>query len=67
MNNSWQLIYSSPYNYQVELAKAVLSNHDIESVILNRKDSAYLIGEFELYVLPEDVLRAKQIINKENL
>jgi len=67
MNNSWQLVYSSPYNYQVELAKAVLSNHDIESVILNQKDSAYLFGEFELYVLPEDVLRAKQIINKENL
>jgi len=67
MNNSWQLVYSSPYNYQVELTKAVLLNHDIESVILNQRDSAYLFGEFELYVLPEDVLRAKQIINKENL
>jgi len=67
MNNNWQLVYSSPYNYQVEFTKAVLFDHDIESVILNQKDSLYLIGEFNLYVLHEDVLRAKQIINKENL
>lgn len=67
MKSNWNLVYSSPYSYKVELIKAVLLNQGIESVILNQKDSAYLFGEFELYVLPEDVLRAKQIINNENL
>ena len=67
MNSNWQIVYSASYIHQVELIKAVLLNHDIESVILNQKDSAYLFGEYNLYVHPDDVLIAKQIINKESL
>lgn len=53
--------------HKVEIVQAVLKDAGIESVIMNKKDSAYLFGELELYVQADDVLKAKQIINKESL
>lgn len=67
MTDNWQMIYSSQLLYKVEIVKAVLENSDIESVIVNRKDSLYHVGEIELYVKYDDVLRAKQIIYREKL
>lgn len=61
------MIYSSPLQYKVEIAKAVLEDSEIESVIVNLKDSLYHFGEIELYVQFDDVLRAKQIIYKGKL
>jgi len=44
------------------MLKALLEEEEITSVVINKKDSAYvLIGEVELYVKPEDVIRAKMI------
>jgi cytidylate kinase len=67
MEENWQIIYSSTFQYKVEIAKAVLEDADIESVIVNKKDSAYLFGDIELYVHADNVLRARQIINREEL
>lgn len=67
MEENWQKIYSSAYEHKLEIVKAVLEDEGIRSVIMNKKDSAYLFGELELYVHPDDVLKAKQIINKESL
>lgn len=67
MPEAWQKIYSNTYMYKVEITKAILKEFDIESVIVNKKDSAYLFGEFELYVNAADVLQAKQIILTEKL
>lgn len=67
MLDNWQLVYSSPLQYKVEIVQAILQDSDIESVVMNLKDSLYLIGEIELYVHNDNVLRAKQIIYKEKL
>jgi len=67
MPANWEKIYSHTYMHKVEITKAVLKEFDIESVIVNKKDSAYLFGEFELYVNAEDVINAKQIILTEKL
>ena len=59
------MIYSSPRLYQVEIMKSVLQDENIPAVIINKQDSAYIvIGEIELYVKSEDILKAKQIINR---
>jgi hypothetical protein len=61
----WEMIYSSPRLYQVEIMKSVLQDENIPAVIINKQDSAYIvIGEIELYVKSEDILKAKQIINR---
>ncbi len=67
MKEDWQKVYSSSQEHRIEIVKAVLLDQDIPSVVINKKDSAYLFGELELYVHADKVLRAKQIINKESL
>jgi hypothetical protein len=65
MDDQWEMIFSSSKLYQVEIMKSVLQEENIPAVIVNKQDSAYiLIGEIELYVKIEDVLKAKQIINR---
>lgn len=64
-DEQWEMIFSSSALYYVEIMKALLQDEDIPAVIVNKQDSAYIvIGEIELYVKREDVLKAKQIINQ---
>jgi len=44
-----------------------LQANNIEAVVLNQRDSMYnTFGSYELYVKPNDVVRAKYIIEKDN-
>lgn len=67
MGVNWISVYSSKFIYKVEIVKAVLSNNNIKSVIVNKQDSSYLFGDIELHVHPDDALRAMQIIESEQL
>ena len=66
MNSDWQCIYSTQYEHIAEIVKAVLEDNGMKCFSLSKKDSAYLFGDIELYVAPDDVMKAKQIIKKEN-
>jgi hypothetical protein len=65
MNTDWQCIYSTRFDHTAGIVKAVLENNDIKCFMLSKKDSAYLFGDIELYVAADDVMKAKQIINRE--
>jgi hypothetical protein len=65
MSVNWVSIYSSKHIHKVEIVKAVLLDNNIDSVVVNKQDSAYLIGEIELHVHPNDVILAKRILNKK--
>ncbi len=67
MNENWQVIYSTQLEYKAEIVKAVLEDNGIKCFSLSKKDSFYLIGEIELYVKPVNILRARQIIEREKL
>jgi hypothetical protein len=67
MDENWEKVYASTYDHKVEIVKAVLEDSDIRSVVVNKKDSFYLFGEIELYVNPDNVIRAMSIIQKEDL
>jgi len=60
MNENWQSIYSTQYEYKAEIIKAVLEENDIKCFVLSKKDSAYLFGEIELYVSPDNVLKGQK-------
>lgn len=64
MDKKWTKIYSSTLLYKVEILKGLFAENNIRSVIVNKKDSVYLIGEVELFVNVEDAFRAKQILIK---
>ena len=38
---NWQSVYEGPSEWQAELVKAVLEEHDIDAVVLNLRDRSY--------------------------
>lgn len=61
---NWVCIYSSPKQFSVEMIKNLLEQNEINSVIVNKQDSSYLFGDYEVYVNREDVVKAKFYISK---
>lgn len=61
MTPDWVPIYSTGIEYLAELLHQVLSDNGIESVIMNKKDTAYLFGAIEVLVKNEDYNSAIQI------
>ncbi len=67
MEKDWVCIYSTDKLHLAEIAKAILHEHEIESVVVNKKDSNYLFGNVELYVNRENALPGKYLLrNLEN-
>ena len=65
MDEQWEVIFSSTALYRVEMLKSLLQEENIPAVMINKQDSSYIvIGEIELYIKREDVLKGKQIVNR---
>jgi hypothetical protein len=62
MLDNWIVIYSTVQLYEAELVKSIMAENDIESVIMNQRDSTYGFGEIEVYVPTSEAFRAKQLI-----
>jgi hypothetical protein len=64
MEDNWVSVYSSDKPWQAEIAKQVLTENGIESVIINKQDSSYhSFGDAEVYVSQEDVAKSKELLN----
>lgn len=58
-------IWSSKFEYQINLAQSVLEEKGISSYVLDKKDSAYVVlGEIELYVDEADAAQAMEILRE---
>ena len=59
----WVKIMESEMGLEIEVASAALSDQDVPNVVIDKKDSAYVvIGRKELYVPREWVVKAKSIL-----
>jgi hypothetical protein len=66
MEKGWTNVFNTADEYLISIAKDLLQNNGIENVVINHKDSAYVIwGEFELFVREEDEKQATEVL--ENL
>lgn len=65
--NGWTVVYSDGFPPAVELRRAVLEEHGIPAVVLNKRDSSYLFGFVELLVQEGDTLRAESLITDASL
>jgi type III secretory pathway lipoprotein EscJ len=61
----WQKVYQDSQQYRAEIVKAILEEHHLDPVIIDKKDSAYQFGHFEIHVSADHVIRAIKIINDE--
>jgi hypothetical protein len=63
MEKGWINVYITNDEYLISIAKDLLHNSGIESVVINHKDSSYVCwGEAELYVRDEDEQQAAEIL-----
>lgn len=63
--NDWQMVFSTDQAYQAYIIKDVLKDHEIEAVVIDKQDSFYVtVGDIEVYVEPDNVIKAKHLIKK---
>ncbi|HPC97530.1 MAG TPA: DUF2007 domain-containing protein [Bacteroidales bacterium] len=62
MEKEWAKVFESSEDIKIEIARILLEENDIESVIINKKDRSYRFGENELYVHRDNVIKAKQLL-----
>jgi hypothetical protein len=68
MNENWESVYTTPLPHRAELAKALLAEHDIPAVVVNRQSSSYPtlgLGKSDVHVLAKDAILAKVILENE--
>ena len=63
----WSVVYKSTIHSRAEIVKGVLIEHDIEAILVDKKDSSLHIphGQIEILVQQNNVLEAIKIINDE--
>lgn len=62
MEKNWVCIYSNNMMYTAEIARNILTENNIDAVVMNKKDSNYLFGAFEIYVERDNAIRAKRLL-----
>ncbi|MCK9412971.1 MAG: DUF2007 domain-containing protein [Prolixibacteraceae bacterium] len=65
MEKSWKKIYFSGDEFKVLMARDLLAESGINAVIMNQKDSSYLVfGDVELYIEEQDTQEALKILDQ---
>ncbi len=68
--SNWVIIHTVNNANNSEIVKSVLEDNGIAVVIINKMDSMHkhlMNGNIELHVKPEDAVKAKYIIEKNDL
>jgi hypothetical protein len=63
--SNWQKVFSDKLEYRAEIVMAVLKDAGFQPVLINKKDSSYQWGYFEVLVAPSYVLKAIKIIEND--
>lgn len=63
----WVRVYFTDQIHRAEIVKAVLEENEIQSVLIDKRDSNYLFGDIELFVSEKDAALAGVIIQQHEL
>ncbi len=63
--SDWQAVFKDTREYRVDIVKGILEEMGVYSVKINKTVSAHGFGNFEIFVSPDDVLRAILIIKED--
>ena len=67
MDKDWRLVYSTDKSYEAEMIRGFLESAGLAPIVLNRRDSSFLLGDIDIYVSPEQEEQALSIIkNTDN-
>ena len=62
---NWQSVFKDEKQHRIEIVKAVLEDSGMNPVVVNKKISGYELGNFEVMVAPDFVMRAIKIIKDD--
>ncbi len=62
MEENLKAVFSADEMYKISIIRELLAENDIQSIILDQKGSALLIGEIIVYVNDKDEAKALEII-----
>jgi hypothetical protein len=61
----WETVFKTETVFRAEIVKGVLDDNDISAIIINKKDSSYHFGHFEVTVPRDSIMKAIKIIRDE--
>ncbi len=65
MEKGWKEVYITAHDYKAEMAKEILENEGINTVVMNQHDSAIQsIGNYYIYVAEADEATAIELLKK---
>lgn len=59
---NWVIVYENKLAHRVQIVKDFLEDNEIDCFLVNKKDSAYQFGNFQLFVDRDKILIAKKLI-----
>lgn len=63
MEKEWAVVFETDQLYRAEIALQVLQEEGVEAVIMNKKDSSYIvIGDIKVLVRNEFLVKAEELI-----
>lgn len=66
-NDNWKIVFVTTFAPKAQLLKSVLEENGIETILHNQQDSSYTsIGDIQLLVRNEMVVKAKALLEKDN-
>ncbi|MEI6883161.1 MAG: DUF2007 domain-containing protein [Bacteroidota bacterium] len=64
-DSHWEAVFSTTLLYKAEIMRGLLEEEGIQAVIVNKQDSSYIsFGEIEVFVPRDEVLNAKQVMER---
>lgn len=65
MEKDWMNVFTTESPFEAEVVKGMLKENDIESVIINQRDSSYgVFGKAYVFVYKDFVEKALQLIRE---
>jgi hypothetical protein len=62
---NWKTVYKTEKLYQAQIVKDYLQDKDLQPIIVDKKDSAYQLGFYEIVVTVDEVMRAIKLIEDD--
>lgn len=63
--SKWQAVFKTSQLYKAEMVKAILFEKGYSPILIDKQDSNYKIGYFEVHVTLDQVLQSIKIIEDE--
>ncbi len=61
----WAKVYKTDLLYRAEMVRSVLQYNDLQAVVVDKKDSNYGFGYYEVHVAADCVMKAIKIIQDD--